>query len=61
MQLDGGCHQIRILNRGVKLELRGVGYGVRDMSVRCFVLKIEGHRWSLISGHWAVSCYEVTF
>ena len=32
-----------------------------DMSVRRFVLEIEGRRWSLISGRWVVSCYEVTF
>ena len=45
----------------IKLELGGIGYGVSDMSVRRFVLKIEGGRWSRISGRWAVSCYEVTF
>ena len=49
------------MNKGVKLELGGVGYGVSDMSVCCFVLKIEGRRWSLSSERLAVSCYEVTF
>ena len=45
-----------VLEFHIKLELGGIGYGVSDMSVRRFVLKIEGRRWSLSSGRWAVFC-----